>query len=463
MIANRERKSYCYYSQFLQYLFLTMSNAKFKDYKKEISAKRQKRNTDSGTGKFGVKIKDILQHKEIIVQRLSADVTGKAQKFFRMGPQEFVKYYEDDITIEGIKNACNEHYKLANCDVLVGERGPSARHLDHLSTLNIVFVRFLERPSETLISKEDENDSSLSLPSTSNLIRQKRPIYDNLEPVSKNITPKPPPRKLSCEVPKSISLTEMLKMGKTIENTLKSVNLKLEKFDIGQRYWVTVKEGWEWKVEEKPFANGCFRNAYKVTSYYELKKEWVLKKLILDPMKERSLNKEEECRRTVQTHMLAKYFTDQLASTVDDSYGEIFLYNEIYLARLEDGEYATIEEYLPGKFTKYVNNNALLSKEPTEIEKKVESLMHFSYVQSKGKLLLTDIQGVGYSLVDPEIASFKLKDDEDKFLFAAGNLSVLAIKSFVLAHKCNRFCKMLNLSDFTQEEQNAASTLQLAL
>lgn len=54
----------------------------------------------------------------------------------------------------------------------------------------------------------------------------------------------------------------------------------------------------------------------------------------------------------------------------------------------------TIEEFAVGDFQKYVNNDCTLSSnEDTEKQMKAESLVHFSYIKSKKKVLLVDIQG----------------------------------------------------------------------
>ena len=39
---------------------------------------------------------------ELVVQRLSSTVSGKAQKFSRIGPRGFVPYPHDDLTVRGI-------------------------------------------------------------------------------------------------------------------------------------------------------------------------------------------------------------------------------------------------------------------------------------------------------------------------------------------------------------------------
>ena len=48
---------------------------------------------------------------EIVVQRLDADVTEKAQKYSRIGTKEFVLAgAEDKLTIENIEAACLKHF-----------------------------------------------------------------------------------------------------------------------------------------------------------------------------------------------------------------------------------------------------------------------------------------------------------------------------------------------------------------
>ena len=60
--------------------------------------------------------------------------------------------------------------------------------------------------------------------------------------------------------------------------------------------------------------------------------------------------------------------------------------------------------------------------------------------------MVVDIQGCNYQLMDPEIATTTLKED-DEYLFCAGNLASFAIENFTRNHKCNGFCKGLNLPE----------------
>ena len=50
--------------------------------------------------------RNILQAKELIVQRLSSDVQGSAQKYKRIGAREFVSFKYSEVTDANIKDAC---------------------------------------------------------------------------------------------------------------------------------------------------------------------------------------------------------------------------------------------------------------------------------------------------------------------------------------------------------------------
>ena len=156
--------------------------------------------------------------------------------------------------------------------------------------------------------------------------------------------------------------------------------------------------------------------------------------------------------------MLAKHFTDLVRLQLKEEhrlhrFGSLFCYNEIYYG-IENGEVVTVEEYVSGDFKKYINNNGEILGDPsTDISMKAVAYMHFSFTKSHGQLLLTDLQGVAYELVDPEISSLRLRDEDDSKLFAAGNLSVFALKKFVETHKCNRYCRLLNLTEITLTEK----------
>lgn len=109
-------------------------------------------------------------------------------------------------------------------------------------------------------------------------------------------------------------------------------------------------------------------------------------------------------------------------------------------------QFVAVEEYVYRVFSKYINNDGTLCQDVHDvIMQKAECLSHFSFEKSSCQLMLLDIQGCGYSLVDPEVASSSLFDENRDLLFTTGNLSEEAIANFRLVHKCNKYCELLKL------------------
>lgn len=110
-----------------------------------------------------------LKGKNLTVQRLSSNVTRKAQNYARLGPRKFVAYPPSkDLKMEGIKEAClaNFHSKShQEVDILAGEQGPSCQTLEQIPNIKLIHIRFLDKPSSayrnmfSLKVVEDNNDS----------------------------------------------------------------------------------------------------------------------------------------------------------------------------------------------------------------------------------------------------------------------------------------------------------------
>ena len=119
----------------------------------------------------------------------------------------------------------------------------------------------------------------------------------------------------------------------------------------------------------------------------------------------------------------------------------------MYLAR-SNGQLVTLEPYLEGKFVKYINNDGEIVVSGNEIASKAETFAHFTYVKSQKAIMVLDIQGTGYNLYDPEVASTKLQDEETQsLLFCCGNLSTSAIDFFLSSHKCGKYCALLEIDN----------------
>jgi hypothetical protein len=83
---------------------------------------------------------------EIVVQRLSSQLSGKAKKYLCVGPQEFVHVGKEELTFENIQKACLKHFtsKIARgmyCDILAGEQDLSCSTLKQIPDMKLVKAR----------------------------------------------------------------------------------------------------------------------------------------------------------------------------------------------------------------------------------------------------------------------------------------------------------------------------------
>ena len=222
------------------------------------------------------------------------------------------------------------------------------------------------------------------------------------------------------------------------------VTLTLENFDVSTQQWVDLG------AEE--FSGGAFHDAFRASSFKQKKcKEWVVKTYNDDAIKtiQDTVNNsvENHCRKQVQMHSVARHITQRFKAKAPQEFGECFEYNNCYYTAY-NGKPVTIEEYVPGSFYKLISNDGQfidLNDSFAHLEKlflKAECLVHYSYVSSKGKLMILDIQGLGYTLYDPEISTALLVDgDTEELYFCCGNCSSIGIQAFIKSHKCKGLFK----------------------
>ena len=117
--------------------------AEWTNFKAKMKAKR----IDKGKGKKKDTISSFNDENDtLVVQRLSAEVSGKAQKYSRIGAREFVSYEYEEFTIENIRRACEKHFavdKSMSCDILAGERGPSCNTVKQIPDSRVIHARFV--------------------------------------------------------------------------------------------------------------------------------------------------------------------------------------------------------------------------------------------------------------------------------------------------------------------------------
>ncbi|NWW68364.1 TRPM6 protein, partial [Ifrita kowaldi] len=128
-------------------------------------------------------------------------------------------------------------------------------------------------------------------------------------------------------------------------------------------------------------------------------------------------------------------------------------------------QWLTIEKYMTGEFRKYNNNNGDEITPISLLEEMMLAFSHWTYVYTRGELLVLDLQGVGENLTDPSV--IKPEDKKSgKMVFGPANLGEDAIRNFIAKHRCNSCCRKLKLpdlkrSDYTLETAGPAFEIEM--
>ena len=99
-------------------------------------------------------------------------------------------------------------------------------------------------------------------------------------------------------------------------------------------------------------------------------------------------------------HPVARNITQTFSSRVPSTFGDTFSYGKVFYSLLDELS-LTVEEFVPGEFQTYVNNDG------------------------------TCYAPVMFKLYGPEIATSEFTSDTDESYFAASNLSHVSIDNFL--------------------------------
>ena len=166
--------------------------------------------------------------------------------------------------------------------------------------------------------------------------------------------------------PLSLSVADMIKLGKigTTQGPISVVHLHT--FDMDLLSWSKLPITVEFNEEKEPFAHGGFPKEIKaITKHPQFKgTTWVIKRYLPDAVKginDIGQTVQEHTQKVVQMHLLARNFACQLEQKIVekhavDAFGKVSRYRKIYYGEDDKGEYVTVEEFIDGKFTKYLNN-----------------------------------------------------------------------------------------------------------
>ena len=313
--------------------------------------------------------------------------------------------------------------------------------MEQIKGKKVYFIRFLP-PTEQNMSKQPRVMGSNSAPISPSKIAD----IDGNHPATRKTV-----------YPKSVSIGDLLRVGKLVRPP-QLTTLTLEMFDVEKCEWTKTHLTLSVEIEENKFDSGAFRDVFRAKcrdTSSGLAGEWVIKKYrdeAVATIKEQlQMTVEDHTRKQVQMHAVARNLTARFSAKVPKEFGEAFQYGKVFYSQWNECP-VTVEEYVPGVFCKYINNDGEIIEpddiESDEIFQKAQCPVHFTYIYSEKRLMVLDIQGSAYKLYDPEIVTTDLMEKSDtshEVYFCAGNLSTMSIKSFADNHVCNKFCKMMKL------------------
>jgi myosin-heavy-chain kinase len=113
----------------------------------------------------------------------------------------------------------------------------------------------------------------------------------------------------------------------------------------------------------------------------------------------------------------------------------------LHLPQRGPNYYAAAEPYLKysSTYVKHNDNRGGAARETAEGEL-AQAFSYFTFVASKGALVVCDIQGVGNTFTDPQIHSA-----DGKRLFGAGNMGQKGIDTFLATFEYNEMCAVMGL------------------
>ena len=160
------------------------------------------------------------------------------------------------------------------CDILAGEQRPSCNSLEQIPDLKVIHLRIIEKTEadDSPLAEVESKEESI-----------KPPKRRRTEPRSLQTQQSERPTflvKTTCAFPKSLSLVDMLKLGKVIKE--KNTVIELSSFDITRMGWSPKPRRVDFSINPSPIGTGGFREVFNATSRQECfdASTWVVKKYL---------------------------------------------------------------------------------------------------------------------------------------------------------------------------------------
>ena len=188
---------------------------------------------------------------------------------------------------------------------------------------------------------------------------------------------------VTTQFPPSVSIATLLEAGKLVKPVPKNkLLLTFEQFDIASKQWTDAIEI-ECTVDSEKFSSGGFHDAYhcKLTcksANQNIANHWVIKtyneksKEAIGTQFKTSI--ESHSRKQVQMHEVARHLTKKFKAQDPKEMGECFQYNHVYYTTIND-QPTTIEEFVPGRFPKLINNDGRRAKLPENADDELKDLL----------------------------------------------------------------------------------------
>lgn len=205
------------------------------------------------------------------------------------------------------------------CDILAGEQGPSCSTVKQIPDTKLIHVRSID---ETEVEIEGRSGD------TQDTHREQTMNRKQGGAASKVTQSLPSPNKMakienakSKFIPKSLSVSSILNLGRVVKSSTTLVNLNT--FHLDNMVWSTVDIPVEFQISKDLLGQGGFRKAYRAKSNTRefSNTEWVVKKYKTNALKEIeniTQTAEQHTRKVVQMHNLSRNFAAQLAQVVLD-------------------------------------------------------------------------------------------------------------------------------------------------
>ena len=261
-------------------------------------------------------------------------------KYERTGPQVFVAYPHDEVTIPKIITSCNEHFKRQlkegmTCDILASEQGPSCKTIDQLPSLTPIHIRFVKKEATydkystfSYLSGITKRPASASASSAavkntgSAVCALSVPTFLGVGTGKKELFPKSSP------------ITAMMTLGKAICKTETApITIEVSRLNIETLKW-SFFQSVDFAIEESEFGRGGFRSAFKATTMSPvfLGRQLVIKYYLpetLEAIQSLKETPEIHARKSVQMMALAGNLSSQRRKSLytqikKDTFGTTF-------------------------------------------------------------------------------------------------------------------------------------------